>query len=98
MHVHCAGRHFGHYVAGLVLVGFGWALAYVAASSLVAYIFVHQPHVRVAVQGGMDVLVLGLLAVANAASAPMVKVSCYLKLYPANASSLKLAEVIYCAS
>lgn len=52
-------------MAGLVVVGVGWALNYVAASSLVAAVFVREPHVRVAVQGAMDTIVIALLAVCN---------------------------------
>ncbi|KAJ9518206.1 hypothetical protein QJQ45_010142 [Haematococcus lacustris] len=68
-----AGAGFGHYGTGMALLGVGWALVYVAASAMVTAVFVREPHLRLAVQGGMDTLVVTMSAVANATAGTLVK-------------------------
>lgn len=52
------GKSLGYFMGGMVVVGVGWALNFVAASSLVTAVFVDPVQLRAA-QIIMDVFVLG---------------------------------------
>ncbi|KAL6753579.1 hypothetical protein V8C86DRAFT_2723962 [Haematococcus lacustris] len=93
-----AGAGFGHYGTGMALLGVGWALVYVAASAMVTAVFVREPHLRLAVQGGMDTLVVTMSAVANATAGTLVKAMSwqhFLELNMATNAVLALANLGY---
>lgn len=67
------GLTVGYFAAGLALIGVGWAFAYVSSSAAVISIFVKDPHLKLAVQGGMDTMVVLLSGVANIVAGVLLK-------------------------
>lgn len=67
------GLEVGWFSAGLILLGIGWAFAYVASSALVMAIFTREPRLKLAVQGVMDTFIIFLTGVASTTSGPLVR-------------------------
>ena len=61
-----AGITVAHFVAGLVLLGLGWNLAFVGASAMV--LETHRPEERTRVQSFNDFLVCGMMALGSFSS------------------------------
>ena len=61
------------FLVGLILLGVGWAFAYVSSSALVMAIFTREPRLKLATQGVMDTLVILLTGTASTTSGTLVR-------------------------
>lgn len=64
------GQHFVHYLSGLVLLGIGWNLLFVAGTTMLTQSY--RPAERYRAQGLNDFLVFGAQALASLAAGPAI--------------------------
>ena len=68
-----AGTSIGHFWTGLVLLGLGWNLSFIGATTMVTQC--HRPHERNKVQAFNDFLIFGSMAVSSFVSGQLLAFS-----------------------